>query len=125
MAALQIPGPLPESMNIKDGKAATLIAVHKEPNLFEVIGKNLLEMEIFLDADKVDFEKPVMVTFQEMKEMEGKLITEQKLVKHHGKVIKDTALLLREFKFRRDPEQLYDAKITVVLEEGSQFAMKP
>jgi predicted esterase len=125
MAALQIPGPLPESMNIKDGKAATLIAVHKESNLFEVMGKNLLELELYLDADQVDFEQPVMVTFQEMKEVDGKLIAEQKLVKHHGKVIKDTALLLREFKFRRDPEQLYDAKITVVLEEGSQFAMKP
>ncbi len=125
MAALQIPGPLPESMNIKDGKAATLIAVHKEANLFEVVGKNLLELELYLDADRVDFDQPVMVTFQEMKELEGKIITSQKLVKHHGKVIRDTALLLREFKLRRDPEQLYDAKITVILEEGSQFAMKP
>jgi predicted esterase len=125
MAALQIPGPLPESMNIKDGKATTLIAVHKESNLFEVMGKNLLEMEIYLDADRVDFDQPVMVTFQEMKELEGKFITEQKLVKYHGKVIKDTAILLREFKLRRDPEQLYDAKIIIVLEESSKFAMKP
>jgi predicted esterase len=125
MAALQIPGPLPESMNLKDGKPATLIAVHKEPNLFEITGKNLLEIELYLDADRVDFEQPVMVTFQEMKELNGKVFTEQKLVKYHGKVNKDTALLLREFKLRRDPEQLYDAKITVVLEKGSQFAMKP
>ncbi len=125
MAALQIPGPLPESMNIKDGKATTLIAVHKEPNLFELVGKNLLEMELYLDADRVNFEQPVMVTFQEMKELNGKVITGQKLVKYHGKVSRDTELLLREFKLRRDPEQLYDAKITVVLEEGSQFAMKP
>ncbi len=125
MAALQIPGPLPESMNVKDGKAATLIAVHKESNLFEIMGKNLLEIELYLDADRVDFEQPVMVTFREMKELEGKVITEQKLVKYHGKVTQDTALLLREFKLRRDPEQLYDAKITVVLEKGSQFAMKP
>jgi predicted esterase len=125
MAALQIPGPLPESMNVKDGKAATLIAVHKETNLFEVVGKNLLEMELYLDANRVDFEQPVMVTFQEMKELKGKVITGQKLVKYHGKVTRDTAVLLREFKLRRDPEQLYDAKIKVVLEEGSQFAMKP
>ncbi|HKI48025.1 MAG TPA: PHB depolymerase family esterase [Desulfobacteria bacterium] len=125
MAALQIPGPLPESMNVKDGKATTLIAVHKKPNLFEITGKNLLEMELYLDADRVDFDQPVMVTFQEMKELEGKVIIEQKLVKYHGKVARDTALLLREFKMRRDPEQLYDAKITVVLEKGSQFAMKP
>jgi predicted esterase len=125
MAALQIPGPLPESMNIKDGKAATLIAVHKEPNLFETMGKNLLEMELYLDANRVDFEQPVMVTFQEMKELNGKFITVQKLVKYHGKAIRNTALLLREFKLRRDPEQLYDAKISVVLEKGSQFAMKP
>jgi predicted esterase len=125
MAALQIPGPLPESMNVKDGKPATLIAVHKEPNLFEIMGKNLLEIELYLDADRVDFEQPVLVTFQEMKELKGKVIIEQKLVKYHGKVTRDTALLLREFKLRRDPEQLYDAKITVVLEKGSQFAMKP
>jgi predicted esterase len=125
MAALQIPGPLPESMNVKDGKATTLIAVHKESNLFEVMGKNLLEMELYLDADRVNFEQPVMVTFQEMKELRGKFITGQQLVKYHGKVTRDTALLLREFKLRRDPEQLYDAKIKVVLEEGSQFAMKP
>ncbi|MDH5761507.1 MAG: hypothetical protein OEZ51_00880 [Nitrospinota bacterium] len=125
MAALQIPGPLPESMNTKDGKAATLIAVHKEPNLFETIGKNLLEMELYLDADRVDFDQPVMVTFQEMEELKGKVITGQKLVKFNAKVKKDTALLLREFKRRRDPDQLYDAKITVVLEEGSQFAMTP
>lgn len=125
MAALQIPGPLPESMNIKDGKAATLIAVHKEPNLFETMGKNLVQMDLYLDADRVNFEEPVMVTFQEMKELSGKFVTGQKLVKFHGKVTRDTALLLREFKFRRDPEQLYDAKITVVLEKGSQFAMKP
>ncbi len=125
MAALQIPGPLPESMNLKDGKAATLMAVHKEPNLFEVTGKNLLEMELYLDADRVDFDQPVMVTFQELKELKGKFVTGQKLVKFHGKVKKNLALLLREFKHRRDPEQLFDAKITVVLEEGSQFAMKP
>lgn len=125
MAALQIPGPLPESMNIKDGKTATLIAVHKEPNLFEITGENLLEMELYLDADRVDFEQPVMVTLQKMKKLEGKFITEQKLVKFHEKVTRDTALLLREFKLRRDPEQLYDAKITVVLEKSSQFAMKP
>jgi hypothetical protein len=125
MAALQIPGPLPESMNVKDGKPATLIAVHKEPNLFEIMGKNLLEIELYLDADRVDFEQPVLVTFQEMKELKGKVIIEQKLVKYHGKVTRDTALLLREFKLRRDPEQLYDAKITVVLEKSSQFAMKP
>jgi predicted esterase len=125
MAALQIPGPLPEPMNVKDGKAATLIAVHKKSNEFEITGKNLLEMELYLDADRVDFEQPVMVTFREMKELEGKVITGQKLVKYHGKVTRDTAILLREFKLRRDPEQLYDAKITVVLEKGSQFAMKP
>ncbi len=125
MAALQIPGPLPETMNIQDGKAATLIAVHKEPNLFEIKGKNLLEMELYLDANRVDLDQPVLVTFQELKELKGKFVTGQKLIKFHGKVKKNPALLLREFKHRRDPEQLYDAKITVVLEEGSQFALKP
>ena len=125
MAALQIPGPLPEPMNIQDGKATTLIAVHKEKNLFEVMGKNLLEMELYLSADRVDFDQPVMVTFQEMKELNGKFITGQKRVKFYGPVKRDTALLLRDFKLRRDPEQLFDAKLTVVLEESPQFALKP
>jgi predicted esterase len=124
MAALQIPGPLPESMNIQDGKATTLIAVHKEKNLFEVMGKNLLEMELYLSADRVDFDQPVMVTFQEIKTLKGKFVTGQKRVKFNGTVQRDTALLLRDFKLRRDPEQLFDAKLTVVLEESSQFALK-
>ena len=125
MAALQIPGPLPESMNIQDGKAATLIAVHKEKNLFEIMGKNLLEMELYLSTDQVDFDQPVMVTFQEMKDLKGKFVTGQKWVKFNGTVKRDTALLLRDFKLRRDPEQMFDAKLTVVLEESPQFALKP
>ena len=112
-------------MNIQDGKAATLIAVHKEKNLFEIMGKNLLEMELYLSTDQVDFDQPVMVTFQEMKELKGKFVTGQKWVKFNGTVKRDTALLLRDFKLRRDPEQMFDAKLTVVLEESPQFALKP
>jgi len=125
MASLQIPGPLPETMNVEDGLATTLIANHKEPNLFEIKGQNLLTMEIYLDAARVNMDEPVMVTFQNMKELPGKLITEQKLVKFNGIVQPDTGLLLSDFKRRRDPIQLYDAKITVVLEESSQFARLP
>ncbi|NIQ03914.1 MAG: hypothetical protein GWM98_29170, partial [Nitrospinaceae bacterium] len=106
MAALQIPGPLPETMNVRDGKPATLIAVHKEENLFEITGKNLLEMELYLSADRVDFDREIMVTFQELKEYQGKFVAGQKLVKFHGKAEKDLGILLREFKRRRDPDQL-------------------
>ena len=66
-----------------------------------------------------------MVTIPGTKGLEGTFITGQILVEYHRTVTRDTALLLREFKLRRDPEQLYDAKITIVLEKASQFAMKP
>ena len=123
LAALQIPGPEPESLNIRDGKIATMIAVHKEKNLFEILGKNLLENEIYLNSDHVDLERPVTVTFQELKETNNKYMAGEKTVSFEGLVKKDMSLLLYGFKDRWDPELLFDARIQISF--GNQFARLP
>ncbi len=46
LAALQIPGPEMEPLNIHDGKIATLFAIDKGNNRFMVRGKNVLEFII-------------------------------------------------------------------------------
>ena len=125
MVALQLPGPEPEAMNIQDGKIATMLVVHKEPNLFEVQGQNLIEHELYLDADRVDLDQPVIVTFEELKEKDNQFVTGPKRVTHHEKAEKDLEVLLSGFARRWDPELLYDAKITVVIEDKVQFAYKP
>ncbi len=125
MAALQVPGPEPEKMNVQDGKITTFLAVHKEPNLFEIQGQNLLEHELYLDADQVDLDQPVIVTFENMKEKDNKFITDPKRITHHEKAEKDLEVLLSGFAERWDPDLLYDARITVVVEEKVQFAYKP
>ncbi len=124
MAALQIPGPEGEPVNLKDGKIATLIATHKESNLFELVGKNLLAFKIFLDAERVNFEEPITITFQELKEENKKFIKGPKIVSFKGKVKKSLKVLLTHYKLRRDPELLYDAVIPVSLEEDVQFAFR-
>lgn len=123
LAALQIPGPEPETLNIKDGKIATMIAVHKEKNLFEILGKNLLENEIYLNADHVDLDRPVTVTFQELQETRDKYMAGEKTVRFEGLVKKDLFLLLHGFKDRWDPELLYDARIKISF--GHQIARRP
>lgn len=125
MAALQLPGPEKETMNIRDGKITTLLAVHKEPNLFEVVAKNLLEHEVFLNADHVDFDKKILVTFQELMEEDGQFKTGPQRVSFHEKVEPQLGVLLSGFKQRWDPEMLYDARIHINLEEKVQFASLP
>ncbi len=125
MAALQLPGPEKENMNIRDGKITTLLAVHKEPNLFEIVAKNLLEHEVYLNAEQVDFDKKFLVTFQELSEQNGKFVTGPQRVSFHEKVEPDLEVLLSGFKRRWDPELLYDARITINLEEKVQFASVP
>lgn len=125
MAALQLPGPEKEAMNVHDGKITTLLATHKEPNLFEIVAKNLLEYEVYLDSDQVDFDQKMLVTFQELKEEKGEFNTGPKRVSFHDTVEKDLEVLLSGFKQRWDPQLLYDARITVNLEEKVQFASVP
>ena len=125
LAALQIPGPEMEPLNVHDGKIATLFAIDKGDNRFETMGKNTLEFEIYLSSDRIDFEKSVVVTFQAIRDEGKQLVPGEKFVAFHEKVEKDIAVLLRGFKEFRDPGFLFDAKITVSAEKAIEFAALP
>ncbi len=117
LAALQIPGPEKEPMQLRDGKIATLFAVQKGDNEIQVMGKNILEFEVFLNSEMVDFDAPVKITTQDMREEGNKIIAGEKQLRYSGKVEKDLGTLLRSFKENRDPAMLFDAKVTVSLEK--------
>lgn len=125
LAALQIPGPEMEPLNIHDGKIATLFAIDKGANRFEVMGKNTLEFEMYLSSDRIDFEKTVVVTYQTIRDEGKQLVPGEKFVAFHKKVEKDVGVLLRGFKEFRDPGLLFDAKITVSTQKVVQFAALP
>ena len=125
LAALQIPGPEMEPLNIHDGKIATLFAIDKGDNRFEVMGKNTLEFEMYLSSDRTDFEKSVVVTFQAIRDEGNQLVPGEKFVAFHEKVKKDAGILLRGFKEFRDPGLLFDAKITLSAEKAIEFAALP
>jgi predicted esterase len=117
MAALQLPGPEKELVNVQDGKIATLFATQKGNNEFDVMGKNLVEFELFFNTDMVDFDAPVRVFTQKLREEGGKIVTGQKQEGFNAKLVKDLEVLLRDFKQNRDPSMLFDAKITISLDK--------
>ena len=125
LAALQIPGPEREPMTVRDGKISTLFAVNKGNNELEVMGQNMLAFELYLNSDLVDFDKPVVISTRPILEKDNKLIPGEKKVSFHQMVKKDIALLLLDFKDRRDPELLYDAKVGISLENATQVASNP
>ncbi|MCH8158062.1 MAG: hypothetical protein IID18_10005 [Nitrospinae bacterium] len=125
LAALQIPGPEMEPLNIHDGKIATLFAIDHGNNRFEAMGKNVLEIEMYLSTDRVDFDQPVIVTFQEILDQGKQLIPGEKIVAFHQKVEKNMAVLLGGFKKFRDPDFLFDAKITISTQKAVDFAALP
>ena len=122
LAALQIPGPEMEPLNIHDGKIATLFAIDRGNNRFTVRGKNVIEFEVYLSSDRVDFEKPVVVTFQTIQDKGNKLAPGEKFVAFNQKVKKDAGVLLRGFKGSRDPNIFFDARITVSTQKAVDFA---
>jgi hypothetical protein len=122
LAALQIPGPEMEPLNIHDGKIATLFAIDKGNNRFMVRGKNVLEFELYLSSDYIDFKKPVVVTFQAIQDKGGKLAPGEKFVAYNKKVEKNTSVLLRNFKEFHDEKFLYDAKIAISTQNTVRFA---
>ncbi len=124
LAALQIPGPEQEPINLRDGKIGTLFALFKGDNLVEVMGKNVIECELYLSEDMIDFDKPVIVTRQTIEDSNNQLIPGPKLPGYHQRARKDIGVLLRHFKDRRDPELLYDAKIKISWEESVGFAQR-
>ncbi len=125
MAALQLPGPEKEPLNVHDGKIATLIGLKTGDNQFEIQGKNLLEHELLLNSDLVDFSKPVKVTFIEIQEEGKKLITVPKGVSFEGLVKPDINTLLQSYKNRRDPDLLHEAVVSISVEEKVQIAAIP
>lgn len=122
LAALQIPGPEMEPLNIHDGKISTLFAIDKGNNRFEVMGKNILEFEMYLSSDRIDFEQPVVVTFQAIRDEGKQLIPGEKFVAFHKMIERDVGVLLRGFKEFRDPNLLFDSKITVSAQKAVEFA---
>jgi len=117
MAALQLPGPEKEPVNVRDGKIATLFASRKGGNDFEVMGKNLVEFELFLNSYMIDFDAPVRVVTQKLEEEAGKIVAGQKQESFNNTLVKDPEILLRDFKKNRDPSMLFDAKIAISLEK--------
>ncbi|QPJ60645.1 MAG: hypothetical protein G3M70_01575 [Candidatus Nitronauta litoralis] len=125
LAALQLPGPEKEPVNVKDGKIATLIGLKTGDNQFEIQGKNLLEHELLLNSELVDFSKPIKVTFIEIKQEGNKLVTVPKGVSFEGKVNPDINTLLQSYKKRRDPDLLHEAIVPISVEEKVQIAAVP
>lgn len=122
LAALQIPGPEKEPLRVKDGKIGNLFASNKGNNQLEMMGKDILECELYLNEEMLDLDKPVYVSRQTISDQGGKLVTGPKLPGYHQKAKRDLSVLLGEFKKRRDPDLLYDAKIKISWEESIGFA---
>jgi predicted esterase len=117
LAALQIPGPEREIVHVQDGKIATLFAAQKGNNEFEVMGKNLLEFELFFNTEMIDFNAPVRIVTQNLLDEEGQIVPGEKQERFNDKLEKDLEVLLRDFKQNRDPSMLFDGKITISLEK--------
>lgn len=122
LSALQIPGPGEESVNMHDGKIASLFATRKDMNEFEIVGQNLLEYELYLNSDMLNFDEPVRVYTQKLYNKNNVLKAGEKEMGFYDKIKKDRAVLLREYKARRDPWLLYDAKITIQAENETEIA---
>jgi hypothetical protein len=111
-----------EPLNIHDGKIATLFAIDKGNNRFMARGKNVIEFEIYLSSDNIDFKKPVVVTFQSIQDKGNKLAPGEKFIAFNQKVKKDSSVLLHGFKASRDQNLLFDAKITISTQKNVEFA---
>jgi hypothetical protein len=121
MAALQIPGPEKENLNIQDGKVATLFATLKTENRIEVMGKNLIDYEIYLSLEMIDFSKLVTVLNREIIDKGKGLVPGESTVGFNGMVRKDLGVLLRSFKRRRDPDLIFDAVLRISLKPTTQI----
>ena len=111
-----------EPLNIHDGKIATVFSIHKGDNRFEVMGKNVLEFEMYFSSDLIDFKEPVVITFQKIKDEGKQLVPGEKFVAFNQVVEHDVGVLLRGFKEFRDPGLLFDSKVTVSTEKTVKFA---
>lgn len=117
MAALQIPGPEKEMVHVQDGKIATMFASQKGNNEFEVMGKNLLEFELFFNTEMIDFDAPVRIVTQNLLDEGGQIVPGEKQERFNDKIEMDLEVLLRDFKQNRDPSMLFDGKIALSLDK--------
>ncbi|MFQ5671512.1 MAG: hypothetical protein ACE5G9_00325 [Nitrospinales bacterium] len=117
LAALQLPGPENEPLNVRDGKIATLFALQKGGNRIEILGKNVTRYQVYLNSGMVDFDLPVRITTRRIIDRGNRLVPGETQISFDQKVDRDMGVLLRGFKTRRDPGLLFDAMVEVSLEE--------
>ena len=80
------------------------------------MGENLVEYDLFLNTETVDFSKTVTITTQKIQNQNNKLVPGEKKISYQKKVKKDLAVLLHGYKQLRDPNRLYDARVNILLE---------
>ena len=116
LALLELPGPESPNPVKRDGKIATLFAIRKGRNIFEVMGQHIIEYDLYFNTETVDFDKPVTVTTQKIQVQGNKLVPGEKKTSYKKKVEKDLAILLYGYKNFRDPNRLFDARVSILLE---------
>ena len=80
------------------------------------MGQHIIEYDLYFNTETVDFDKPVTVTTQKIQVQGNKLVPGEKKTSYKKKVEKDLAVLLYGYKNFRDPNRLYDARVSILLE---------
>ena len=93
-----------------------MFATRKGPNQFEVMGENIVKYDLYFNSETIDFDKVVTITTQKFQVQGNNLIPGEKKTSYKKKVKKDLAVLLYGYKKLREPNRLYDAKVTILLE---------
>jgi hypothetical protein len=71
---------------------------------------------LYFNTETIDFDKPVTVTTQKIQLQDNKLVPGEKKTSYKKKVEKDLAVLMYGYKNFRDPNRLYDARVSILLE---------
>lgn len=116
LALLELSGPESPNPVKRDGKIATLFATRKGQNQFEVMGQHIIEYDLYFNSETVDFDKPVTITTQKIQVHGSTMIPGEKKISYKKKVKKDLAVLLYGYKNFRDPNRLYDARVSILTE---------
>ena len=116
LALLELPGPENPKPTIRDGKIARMFATRKGSNEFEVMAENIIKYDLYFNSETVDFDKIVTITTQKFQVQGDNLMPGEKKISYKKKVKKDLAVLLYSYKTFRDPNRLYDAKVSILLE---------
>jgi predicted esterase len=116
LALLELPGPENPKPIIRDGKISRMFATRKGSNQFEVMGENIIKYDLYFNSETIDFDKIVTITTQKFQVQGNSLMPGEKKISYKKKVKKDLAVLLYSYKTFRDPNRLYDAKVSILLE---------